>query len=568
MKEELVSHIKIILEEFGIENPKVSLDIPTRTNMGDYSTSGAMAYAKKLDRKPLDLANEIKDILDSKHIPHVAKIEVVMPGFINFFFDADYYSQNVERILTQENKYGKNKTHAGEKIIVEYTVTNVLKPLHIGHLMGNVIGESLSNIIHATGAEVKRNNYQGDSGLHIAKTIWGMRKLGGKVEGSLHDKVEYIGKAYALGANTFETDEVVQKEIKDINKNIFEKTDLDAVDLYMWARQVSLDHFEELYAKLGTKFDYYFFESEVTEDALRIVHEFLKKGLFEESDGAIVFHGEKYDKSLHTRVFVNSQGIPMYEAKDIAHAFRKYKTYPFDKAIIITANEQDGYFKVVLEALRHIDAVLGNKIQHLSHGILKLTDGKMSSRKGNVITGESLIEDVENLVMEKVKDREWTDEKKSIVATMVGVAAIKYSILRQAVGGDIIFDFDKSLSFEGDSGPYLQYATVRANSLLEKADGVVKMSENLPAGWQTTNLERLLEQYPDVVLRAGELYAPHYIVTYLVELAGEFNSFYASHKIIDTEDKTSPYRLALTRAFVTVMISGLDLLGIKVPDSM
>ena len=218
---------------------------------------------------------------------------------------------------------------------------------------------------------------------------------------------------------------------------------------------------------------------------------------------------------------------------------------------------------------------LAQKTKHISHGMLRLPEGKMSSRTGNIVSAESLINQVkEKIISEHINDQD--------IAEIIAIGAIKYSILRQAIGGDIVFDFDKSISFEGDSGPYLQYSVVRANSILKKAAGamsaegteapaerrVVDESDKLPEKWETTNLERLLERFPSVVARAGSEYAPHHIVTYLIDLAGEFNSFYASHKIIDEADSTSPYRLALTKAFAEVMTSGLDLLGIKVPEKM
>ncbi len=561
----LKASIEEILKELGAENPKVGLDYPAHIEIGDYSSNVAMVYAKTLDYSPLALADKIKGKLEERNIFGVT---VAKPGFLNFFFDKKYFGDNIKDILNKDGQFGKNKTLSGQKIIIEYTVCNVLKPMHIGHLMGNVIGESLSRIIEAEGAEVKRNNYQGDSGLPIAKAVWGIIKLGGQRDGSLSEKTEYIGKAYALGSSSYEDDTLAQSEIKELNKKIFEKGDKNLDSIYDWGKKVSLDHFEELYKKLGTKFDYYFFESEVASDALKIVREFVKKGVFEESDGAVVFKGENYDSKLHTRVFISSQGLPMYEAKDIAHAIRKYEKYKFDESIIITANEQDQYFKVVLRALEEVVPEIAKKTRHISHGILKFSTGKMSSRKGNVITGETLISDTEDLVREKIEGRDFSEAEKNDIATTVAVGAIKYSILRQAVGGDIIFDFEKSISFEGDSGPYLQYSTVRAQSLLKKANGVVTVSENVPDSWQTTNLERFLERFPNVVERAGVEYAPHYIATYLIELASEFNSFYADHKIIDAGDMTSPYRLALTRAFYQVMVSGLDLLGIKVPERM
>ena len=577
MKEILQKEIENILQDLGVQNPKVSFDYPARMDFGDLSTNVAMVYAKELSKNPLELSNEIKEILAHTQCSQVWKIEAVAPGFINFYFDAEYFGKNIEKILKDGPAFAKGFSLAKQKVIIEYTVTNVLKPMHIGHLLGNVIGESISRIIENSGAEVKRNNYQGDSGLHVAKAVWGILKLGGKKEGSTVEKSDYIGNSYVKGAQAYDDDKQSKTEIKEINKKLFEKSDSELLDLYQWGRQVSLNHFEELYKKLGTKFNFYFFESEVTESALQVVREFVKKGLFEESDGAVVFHGEKYDPKLHTRVFITSEGFPTYEAKDIAHALRKYEKYPFDTAIIVTANEQDEYFKVMFRALQEISPEIASKTQHISHGLLKLSSGKMSSRTGSVISAESLIEQVKEKIRDKMNTRE--DMSRGIldieeVAETVAIGAIKYSILRQAIGGDIIFDFDKSLSFEGDSGPYLQYAAVRANSLLKKTEGVSRgrtlgnLDTECPSGWVTTNMERLIERFPNVVEKAGQEYAPHYIVTYLVELAGEFNSFYANHKIIDANDGTSPYRLALTKAFANVMTSGLNLLGIKVPSYM
>ena len=555
VKEKIEQWIK---DSLGIDS--VTLVHPKDLKNGDYTW----------------VANEISESdvekLEKNKIPEVEKIEFIKPRFVNFHLSPKFFGDSIGEINDNKEEFGSNNLLNGEKTIVEYTVTNVLKPMHIGHLMGNVLGESLSRILEWNGAEIKRNNYQGDSGLHIAKAVWGIQKSGGIIEGESSEKVSYIGKAYALGSNQYEDDANSQEEIKEVNKKIFEKSDKDLNKIYEWGREVSLAHFEELYKKLGTKFDYYFFESEVTEDALKIVKEFVSKGVFEESEGAIVFKGEKYDPRLHTRVFVSSQDIPMYEAKDIAHAIRKYKTYAFDKSIIITANEQDEYFKVVLRAMQEVNPEIAAKTKHLSHGILKLSTGKMSSREGNVITGESLIEDVEDLVREKIKDREFSDNEKEEVAEVVAIGAIKYSILRQATGGDIIFDFDKSLSFEGDSGPYLQYTYVRAKSVLEKA----KISQgdtfkNVPkvSPWETTEVEKLLYRFPEVVERAGREYAPHHIVTYLTELASTFNSFYGNEKIIDESDQAaSVYKLSLTLAVSHILKNGLYLLGIKVPERM
>lgn len=538
---------------------------PKYLKNGDYSFFFVSPEPVAKEDVPAGQANEFGRVLSENKIPEIEKIEVA-GNFINFYLSKKFFADITKEINEKAEEYGKNNLLMGQKTIIEYTNTNVLKPMHIGHLMGNVVGESISRIVEENGAEVKRNTYEGDVGLHIAKAVWGIVKLGGIKEGTTSEKAKYIGEAYASGSNAYEDDAVAQEEIKEINKKIFEKSDDKLNEVYTWGRKVSLDHFEELYKKLGTKFDFYFFESEIADNALKIVKEFLVQGLFEESDGAIIFRGEKFDLKLHTRVFVTKQGLPTYEAKDIAHALRKYQEYKSDKSIIITANEQDEYFKVMLCALKKINPEIAERTVHLSHGMLNLTSGKMSSRKGNIITGEALIEDVENLIKEKIKDRDFSESEQQEIAEIVAIGAIKYSILRQAIGGDIIFDFDKSISFEGDSGPYLQYAHTRAKSVLEKVSHSVSVDR--PESFEVTELEKYLYRFPEVAERAGVEYAPHYIVTYLTELASLFNSFYANNKIIDQSDLASPYKIALTQAVAHVLKSGLHLLGIKVPERM
>ena len=222
-KQELIENIISVLKEKGIDSPKVSLDIPVQTKLGDYSTNVALAYSKELGTKPLDLALDIKERLTALGQKHILRIDVIAPGFINFFFDEHYFGKNVAEILEKGEELGKNKNLDGQKTIIEYTVCNVLKPMHIGHLMGNVIGESLSRVIESAGAEVRRNNYQGDSGLHIAKAVWGILKMGGEKTGSLSEKTDYIGKAYALGATAYDDEPESQKEIKELNKKYLKK---------------------------------------------------------------------------------------------------------------------------------------------------------------------------------------------------------------------------------------------------------------------------------------------------------------------------------------------------------
>jgi arginyl-tRNA synthetase len=247
----------------------------------------------------------------------------------------------------------------------------------------------------------------------------------------------------------------------------------------------------------------------------------------------------------------------------------KFKLYPdLSKSIIITANEQNDYFKVLLKAFSLIKKEIAEKTTHIGHGMMRLTTGKMGSRKGNVITAENFIADVKELVEEKIKDRQFDKVEKEKLSEMVAIAAIKYQILRQSIGGDIIYDPEKSVSFEGDSGPYLQYSTVRAQTVLTKAKevGIAEKIKEIPK--ETSLLEKLLLRFPEVVERGVEECAPHHVTTYLTELAAAFNAYYANNLIIDLKNPLSPYRVALTKSFVAVMKNGLWLLGIKVPERM
>ncbi|MDP2705241.1 MAG: arginine--tRNA ligase [Patescibacteria group bacterium] len=554
MKEKLERVIKEMLKKVGIKNPaKVTIERPADSSHGDYSTNVALTYCKDFSLSPHDLALKLASELERHKPEEVEKIEIAGPGFINFFLSKQFLADSVKEILKQKNSFGQNKTLSKEGVMVEYTDPNPFKEFHIGHLMSNTIGESISRLLEWNGAKVRRANYQGDVGIHVAKALWG----------KLKDPASSWGQTYAQGAKQYDENETAKKEIAELNKKIYARSDTEINKLYDQGKSESLKQFEKMYTRLGTRFDFFFFESSTGEFGKGIVQE-NTPGIFEKSDGAVVFKGEPY--GLHTRVFLNSDGLPTYETKELGLAEIKYEKYAYTKSIVITGNEVNDYFKVLLKVLELISPDLASKTLHISHGMLRLPEGKMSSRTGNVITAESLIDEVREKVKEKVSDRDLTDGEKEIISEQVAVGAIKYSILKQASGKDIIFDFDKSLSFEGDSGPYLQYAHTRAKSILVKAreEGIKEDARKGNPG----SLERLLVHFSEVVEHAGKEHEPHYVVTYLTELAGAFNSFYAKEKIVDSKDLASAYKVALTSAVAAVLKNGLTLLGIPAPDKM
>ncbi len=574
MKEKIEKLIKEVLKNFEIKDFNFSVEHSDDFKNGDYSTNVAMVYVKELKISPKELAENIKIELEKNLPKEIEKIEIAGPGFINFYLSREFFTGSIKEILKQKEGWGRNKILTGKKVMVEYTQPNPFKPFHIGHLMSNAIGESISRIVEFSGAKIVRANYQGDVGPHVAKAIYWMLKNKSATNSAMAEfvapskKALYIGECYVKGSDLYDTDKSIKKEIDKINQKIYDKSDQEINEIYDWGRKITLEAFEELYKILGTKFDYYFFESEMAPIGEKIVRENVGK-VFEESDGAIIFHGENYDKKLHTRVFINSQGLPTYETKEVGLTVTKFKKEPdLDISIVTTAIEQAEYMKVVQKAISIIYPELEKKMKHITHGMMRLSTGKMSSRKGNVITGESLLNDSMDIIREKVSDRELKEEEeKDAITKQVGVSALKYSILKSSIGSNIVYDFEKSISFEGDSGPYLQYTAVRAKSILNKAKNFnLKNKNEIPE--EIYDLEKMIYKFPEIVEHSYKLLEPHHITTYLTELASAFNSFYNSTQILNKDNEYISYQLNLVEAFYQTMQNGLWLLGIEIPKKM
>ncbi len=540
--------------DFVVEHPADLLH-------GDYSTNVALVVAKQIGANPKEISEKILLELEKGKPDSVQTMTIAGPGFINFFLTKDFFSKSIETILSRPGEFGKNNSLEGQKTIVEYTDPNPIKEFHIGHLMSNAIGESIATIISGNGAEVKRACYQGDMGLHVAKAV--AQKIDKNIS---WNTVQDVAHTYAEGSKRYDADEDFKKKVVETNKLIYNKEEEEVNEVYQLGRKLALDYFETIYQTLGTKFDFYFFESTSGEFGKALVH---KHGeVFEESEGAIIFRGEKRDTTLHTRVFINKEGLPTYEAKELGLAKIKYDIYPYDRSIVITGNEINDYFRVLLCAMGEIFPELAKKTEHVPHGMLRLASGKMSSRTGDVITAQWLIEETKKRTLEKIFESDRGIEDKEKLALDVAVAAIKYSILKQAPGKDIIFDFNKSISFEGDSGPYLQYTFARTQSILRKAHDAGVNSHVSVESFLVNDLVQKLYRFPEVVERSGKELASHYIVTYLTEICALFNRFYAEEQIVNQNDASSGTKVAITEAVGEVLKNGLAFLGIPAPLAM
>lgn len=636
IQRQLKELLQQILKELGIESDFVELSHPQVASQGDLSTNAAMVAAKKAGKNPRELAEQIVKLLRTKNqeLKAVAKIEFAGPGFINFYLTPQYFVEELNKLLTEGNATEQSGSLSGKKVMVEFTDPNPFKEFHIGHLYSNIVGESISRLIESQGAEVKRANYQGDIGLHVAKAVWGMQEKLQRAKGvelrekideiqneSIQERAKWLGESYALGASAYEEGSDAKQEIVDVNKKIYEASSVILRDnegsqikdsseepqndislLYSIGRQWSLDYFETIYVRLGTKFVYYYFESKAGAIGHELVNEFLTKGIFRESEGAIIFPGEEH--GLHTRVFINSLGLPTYEAKELGLARTKYADYPFDISISITGNEINEYFKVLLKVLSLVSPEIAAKTKHLSHGMVRLPEGKMSSRTGNVITGAWLLDEAARLL--KVAYPDMNDETVEKVA----VGAIKWALLRSGIGKDISFSFEDSISFEGDSGPYIQYSYARTQSVLSRAKGEpARNAARSDAGGELSAKEnnstlsalspkpeaeeeqllKLLVRFDEVVIEAAEKYSPNMLTNYLFDLAQAFNLFYQKQRILDPmpvilsvnegsqqedsspsaqNDNTRTFRLRLTEATGKTLERGLYLLGIQAPEKM
>lgn len=536
-------------------NPKFGADlaIPTFT------------FARELGKSPQDIAVQLAENLQHEA---VAKAEAVS-GFVNIWLSDGVIAEAMKHVNTT---FGQHDTYAGKQVVIEHTDPNPFKEFHIGHTYTNTVGEAMARLYKAGGADVHQVLYSGDVGMHVAKAIWGIMdfmKAGddewfdpetNPAERSMANvlaekRVAFLGAAYVHGARLFEEDEAVQEEIKTINKHIYEHDDELVDEIRDEGKVWSFDYFEDIFARLQTSFERLYPESEVTDEGVAVVRNNMGK-VFEESDGAVVYHGKTPD--LHTRVFINNRGLPTYEAKDLGLIYAKQRDYPgMDISHVITGNEQHVYYMVVIAAMTEIDPKLAAKMRHTGHGLVKLRGGrKMSSRRGEVLRGVEVLDQLEEMIAESYE----TEEVQA-----VALAALKYAYLKPRIGGDVIFDLEESINMEGDSGPYIQYAHARGRSILGKL-GDFKSVDLQDLTEDEHKLAVKILSYPVATAKAVTELAPHHICSYLYELTQQFNRFYEHNRIVG--DDRQDIRATLVSAYVQVLKNGLDILNIPAPSKL
>jgi len=560
-----------LLKSVGV-NGEINFSTPPKSEMGDLAFA-CFDIAKEWKMIPVEAAKKIEtEILRFTQDDKIIQSVKAFGPYVNFFLNPTAVAKEVlTDIKKAGEKYGHSNAGKKKKIMVEFAHPNTHKAFHIGHLRNIVTGESIARILGTQGYKVIRANYQGDVGMHIAKCLYSILRISNfqfsisKLK-NIDEKVKFLGEAYAAGSKAFEENSAAKEEIIAINDKIYAR-DKSIKKIYAETRQWSLEYFAKFYQRVGAKFDRLYFESETYENGIKITKEFLGKNVFAVGEGgAIIFPGSKF--GLHDRVFITAKGFPTYEAKDQALARLQFKEYHPDNILHVVAKEQTEYFKVIIKALEFTYPESTGKEEHLAYGWVSLKDGKMSSRLGNVVLGEWLLDNVKEEIKKVMAASGKGVTLKEDVAEKVAVAAVKYTFLKTGVKNDISFDLKESVSLTGSSGPYLLYIVARIKSILRKATARGKLSIPETVDNYEKKLMLRVSEFGGVVSAAAQAYDPSQVTRYLFDLAQDFNYFYDHCPVIQAEEKIKNFRLNLIQAVLQVMKKGLWMLGIETVEEM
>jgi len=539
------------------------IEIPPNPQMGDFAFP-CFKLAKTFRKAPNLIAQEIAGAIQAPNL--FEKVESVS-GYVNFFIDKGIFAQSViEEVLQKEDRFGSSDIGKGKKVIVEFSSPNIAKPFHIGHIRSTVIGNAIHRIYRFLGYETITINHLGDYGTQFGKLIVAYKNWGNRQEVE-EDPIPTLLKLYVKFHEEAEKEPQLEEEAREWFKKL-EEGDQEAKELWQWFREVSLKEFNRVYRLLNISFDSYAGESFYSDKMPRVLKMLEEKNLLVESKGAEIVDLEPY--GMPPALIRKSDGSTLYITRDIAAAIYRKEHYDFDKNIYVVASQQNLHFQQWFKIIELMGYEWAKDCIHVPFGLVSLEEGTMSTRKGRVVFLEDVlkkaVEKTKEIIQEKNAGLENIDE----VAKQVGIGAVVFQELSNNRIKDYIFSWDKTLNFEGETGPYVQYTHARACSVLRKA--TVEMNGSIDyrllSGEAEMNLIRLIHQFPAVVLEAGKKYEPSMITRHIVDIAQAFNKFYHDTPIIVEDENLQRARLALVRATKQTIANGLDLLGIAAPEKM
>ena len=542
------------------------VEIPKDETNGDFAFP-CFRLAKELKQSPVNIANNIKDNIkvDSNII---SKIDVVN-GFLNFYVAKECLAkETIQKFDTQKEDYGKSNIGEGKTVIVEYSSPNIAKPFHIGHLKTTIIGNSLYKLYKYLGFNTIGINHLGDYGTQFAKLIEGYKRWGAEYDFST-DPIDKLADIYKRINALCEDDEKVLEECRATFKKL-EDGDEYCTDLWNKFKELSIKEFDKIYDLLGVKFDSTKGEAFYSDKMQEVIDLLEKSGKLVESQGAKVVNLE--DQGISTPCIIQkANGSSIYATRDLAAIMYRARTYDFDKCLYVVGEEQSLHFKQVFAVAKYLglDEKYTNGLEHVAYGMIRLPEGKMSSRKGNFFKVEDLLDEAISKSKEIIQDRDIPN--KELVAKQVGVGAVIFEDLAESRTKNQVFDLKEALNFNGETGPYIQYMTVRTNSVLEKA-GYIPDSSKLNLSKITDDssikLLKLIDDFESTLLDAMHKNEPSIISRYLIDVAKAFSTFYNDNKILCDDKEAQDARLYITYMTKIVLTNGLGLLGIEVPEKM
>ena len=544
------------------EEIKKLIEIPPQENMGDYSFP-CFQLAKTLRKNPAQIAGEL---VDSLEIEEFSEIKNIGP-YINFFLNREkFQNEVVNTILDKKEDFGKSDMGKGKTVVIDFSSVNIAKPFHIGHIRSTVIGDALRNIHEFLGYNTIATNYIGDYGTQFGTMIAAYKLWGDDDKLNAHPIQELLNLYVRYNTEASENEEMMDVARKEFKK--LEEGEEEATRLWSWFKEISFKEFDRVYKLLDIDFDNYNGESYHSEFIPEVIEELKEKNLLVESDGAQIIDLSQFD--LPPSIIIKSNGSSAYVTRDIATAINRKKEYNFDENLYVVATQQNLHFQQLFKILELMGYDFAKDCKHIPFGMVSLKDQTLSTRKGQVVFLEDVLNKAIDKTKEIIKDREDTVDDVEETARVVGIGAVKFQELYNNRIKDYVFDWDEVLNFDGETGPYVQYTYARAKSVLRKAglSEVGKLDIEKITSDDEFSLAKKLAGFEDVVIKAKEKYEPSLITRHLTDIASSFNKFYNSSKIMVDDEKLKEERLALTYATSIVIKSGLAILGIKTVEKM
>ncbi len=568
-KQEIAEYIEKVVDIEKNELEKY-IEKPKDTTNGDYAFP-CFRLAKQLKKAPQIIAEDIKEKIESdiEKSKEIEKVEIV-GGYLNFYINKNLITEEVLKEISKSDEYGKSDIGKGKNIVIDYSAPNIAKPFHIGHLRSTVIGGALYNIYKYLGYNTIGINHLGDYGTQFGKLIEGYKLWGHEYEIE-KNPINELTKIYIRINNLCKEDENVLNRCRDNFKKL-EDGDEYCTKIWKKFRELSLKEFKKVYELLGSKFDSWNGEAFYSDKMSEVIEILQNTGKLQESQGAKIIDLE--NKGINTPCIIEkTNGSTTYATRDLAAILYRARNYDFDKALYVTSYEQVLHFKQVFEVakLLGLDEKYTNGLEHVSFGMVLLPTGKMSTREGNVVKLEDLLNESIQRAKKIIEEKNPDLENKEEIAKKVGIGAIIFNDLANSRVKDEIFDWDIILNFQGETGPYIQYTYVRTQSVLEKIEEIPEISkiklDNL-TDMYSQNIIKLLYDFQNVLIQVTQKEEPSILSRYLIELAKSYSTFYNENKILCEEKELQEARIYLTYATGKVLKIGSNLLGITMPNKM